>query len=186
MIFETERLIARRFGPPDLGPFVAMRDDPEVARYQSWESYTEEDGLTFLAEMQARQPGEAGWFQIALEDKALGCFIGDCGLFVEADRRLARIGYTIARPYWGRGYATEAVTGLAAFGFARFGFHRITASIDPRNLASSRVVEKAGFDKEAHFRLSEWFKGAWADDAVYARLNPDTPNGDLLEVASTL
>jgi RimJ/RimL family protein N-acetyltransferase len=42
--------------------------------------------------------------------------------------------------------------------------------VDPRNAASCRVLEKAGFVKEAHFRGSEWFKGAWADDAVYARL----------------
>ncbi len=171
MIFETARLIARRFGPRDLGPFVAMRDDPEVARYQSWERFTEEDGRGFIAELAQMQPGEPGWFQFALEDKVSGGFAGDCGLFIDpADQRLARIGYTIAKPFWNRGLATEAVAGLTDFAFGRFGLHRITASVDPRNVASCRVLEKAGFVKEAHFRQSEWFKGQWADDAVYARL----------------
>ena len=171
MIFETARLIARRFGPRDLAPFVAMRADPEVARFQSWESYAEEEGRRFIAELSTRQPGEPGWFQFALEEKLSGRMVGDCGLFIDpADRRLARLGYTLARGFWNRGLATEAVTGLTAFAFGQYGVHRITASVDPRNVASCRVLEKAGFAKEAHFRQSEWFKGEWADDAVYARL----------------
>jgi aminoglycoside 6'-N-acetyltransferase len=171
MIFETARLIARRFAPSDLAAFVAMRDDPEVSRYQSWERYTDDDGRSFIAELATAQPGEPGWFQFALEDRASGAFIGDCGLCVDvADQRLGRIGYTIVRTHWNRGIATEAVAGLTAYAFERFNMHRITASVDPRNAASCRVLEKAGFAKEAHFRGSEWLKGAWADDAVYARL----------------
>jgi len=171
MIFETARLTARRFGPRDLAPFVAMRDDPEVARYQSWDRYTDDDGRRFIAEMATLQPGDPGWFQFALEDKVSGSFVGDCGLFIDgADPRLARIGHTIARPFWNKGLATEAVTALADFAFGRFGLHRITASVDPRNVGSCRVLEKAGFRKEAHFRQSEWFKGQWADDIIYARL----------------
>lgn len=173
MIFETARLIARRFESGDLGPFVAMRDDPEVARYQSWERYDEDEGRGFIAELGGRQPGDPGWFQIALEDKASGVFIGDCGLFIEpAEPRLARIGYTLSRARWGQGLASEAVASLADFAFTKLLVHRITASVDPRNVASCRVLEKTGFIKEAHFRKSEWFKGAWADDAVYARLRP--------------
>ncbi len=171
VFFETPRLIARRFGPRDLAPFTAMRADPEVARYQNWESYTEEDGRTFLQEIASAEPGEPGWFQFALEDRASGTFIGDCGLNTLAhDQRLGQIGYTIARPLWNRGLASEAVRGLVDFAFAAFPFHRITASVDPRNLGSTRVLERVGFVKEAHFRQSEWFKGEWADDAVYALL----------------
>ncbi len=171
MIFQSARLIARRFGPQDLGAFVAMRNDPEVARYQSWESYSEEDGRRFIEEMAGLQPGDPGWFQFALEERRTSALVGDCGLNISADDpRLAQIGYTIARPHWNRGLASEAVKALAEFAFASFGLHRITASADPRNAASCRVLEKAGFLKEAHFRRSEWFKGEWTDDVVYARL----------------
>jgi [ribosomal protein S5]-alanine N-acetyltransferase len=171
MIFETARLIARPFGPRDLGPFVAMRADPQVARYQDWEHFNEDDGRRFIAELAAKQPGDPGWFQFALEEKESGCFIGDCGLFIDpADARLGRIGYTIARDFWRRGLASEAVAGLVDFAFGGFPLHRITASVDPDNLASCRVLEKTGFVKEGHFRQSIWFKGSWADDAIYARL----------------
>jgi aminoglycoside 6'-N-acetyltransferase len=174
MIFETERLVARRFGPRDLEAFVAMRADPDVARFQSWETFTIEDGRAFITALAGCHPGEPGWYQIALEDRASGQFVGDCGLrIVEDDNRLAQIGYTIARKFWGKGLATEAVAGLTRHAFAAFSLHRITASVDPRNRASCRVLEKAGFRKEAHFRQSEWFKGEWADDAVYALLASD-------------
>jgi [ribosomal protein S5]-alanine N-acetyltransferase len=172
--FETPRLLARRFGPRDLKALSAMRGDSEVSRYQNWDSFSESDGRTFLTWIARRHPGEAGWFQFALEDRETGRFIGDCGLkILESDNRLAEIGYTFERPSWNRGYATEAVRGLLDYAFSVFPLHRISASVDPLNTASVRVLEKAGFVKEAHFRQSTWFKGRWADDAIYAILRAD-------------
>ena len=174
MIFESARLVARRFDPRDLAAFVAMRNDPEVARFQAWENCSEDEGRQRLAEMAGRNPGEPGWFQFALEEKATGQFVGDCGLrILESDNRLAQIGYTIARAFWNRGLASETVGALTAFAFAQFPIHRVTASVDPRNVASCRVLEKNRFLKEGHLRKSEWFKGEWADDVIYARLRSD-------------
>ncbi len=171
MIFATPRLIVRRFSPRDLESFVAMRADPEVARFQNWENYTFADGVERFKQFATAEPGGPGWFQMALEERATGQFAGDCGLrIMEQDRRLAQIGYTIVRSRWNLGLATEAVTALTDFAFREFPIHRITASVDPRNAGSCRVLEKSGYVKEAHFRQSEWFKGAWADDAIYARL----------------
>jgi RimJ/RimL family protein N-acetyltransferase len=107
-----------------------------------------------------------------LERKLDRKLIGDCGLKTfETDNRLAQIGYTIARQHWNQGYAQEAVRGLIDNAFYNFPTHRIIASVDPRNAASVRVLEKSGFVKEAHFLQSECFKGTWPDDAVYAVLS---------------
>ena len=177
--FASQRLVARRFTPPHLDAFVAMRAEPEVARFQSWEDFTENDGRAFLESSASRNPGEPGWFQFALESKDDRKFIGDCGLkILETDDRLAQIGYTIARQHWGQGYAQEAIRALIDYAFGNFPIHRITASVDPRNAASARVLEKSGFVKEAHFRQSEWFKGAWTDDAIYAVLSTEWPNSN--------
>jgi RimJ/RimL family protein N-acetyltransferase len=98
--FASQRLIARRFTPLDLDDFVAMRAEPEVARFQSWESFTEDDGRAFLESNAQRNPGEPGWFQFALERKDDRQFVGDCGLKTfETDNRLAQIGYTIGRQH---------------------------------------------------------------------------------------
>ncbi len=174
MIFESPRLVARRFTEGDLEAFVAMRADPEVARYQAWENYTAEDGLKRYQDLQSRNPSEPGWFQFALESKATGAFVGDCGLkILESDIRLAEIGYTIARADWNKGYATEVIRALTAYAFASSPIHRITASVDPENTGSCRALEKAGYRREGLFRQSIWFKGSWADDAIYARLRED-------------
>lgn len=174
MIFESQRLVARRFTEGDLEAFVAMRADPEVARYQSWENYTAEDGAKRYQELQSRNPAEPGWFQFALESKDSGSFLGDCGLkILESDNRLAEIGYTFIRAYWNKGYATEIIAALTVYAFASSPVHRITASVDPENIGSCRALEKAEYRREALFRQSIWFKGRWADDAIYAKLRED-------------
>jgi aminoglycoside 6'-N-acetyltransferase len=171
VFFASPRLIARRFEERDLDVLMAMRADAEVAALQSWDSFTAAEGREFLVWVKARNPGDPGWFQFALEHRDAGGFIGDCGLrIMEADNRLAQVGYTIARAHWNLGYATEAVAALLTYAFSTFALHRIAASVDPRNAASCRVLEKAGFRKEGHFLQSEWFKGEWADDAVYGIL----------------
>jgi [ribosomal protein S5]-alanine N-acetyltransferase len=174
VFFSSPRLIARRFEERDLEHLLAMRADPEVAAFQSWEKFTPAEGREFLAWVGGRNPGDPGWFQFALEHREAGGFIGDCGLrIMEIDNRLAQVGYTIRRAHWNMGYATEAVTALLAYAFSTFDLHRIAASVDPRNAASCRVLEKVGFRKEGHFIESEWFKGEWADDAVYGLLRSE-------------
>jgi hypothetical protein len=78
--FASQRLIARTFTWLDLDVFVATRAEPEVARFQSWESFTEEDGRAFLESNAQRNPREPGWFQFALERMEDRTVIGDCGL----------------------------------------------------------------------------------------------------------
>jgi RimJ/RimL family protein N-acetyltransferase len=172
--FASPRLIARRFEERDLDVLMAMRADAEVAALQSWDSFTAAQGREFLDWVKLRNPGDPGWFQFALEHRDTGAFIGDCGLrIMEADNRLAQVGYTIVRTHWNMGYASEALTALLAYAFSTFDLHRIAASVDPRNAASCRVLDKAGFRKEGHFLQSEWFKGEWADDAVYGILRSE-------------
>jgi RimJ/RimL family protein N-acetyltransferase len=174
MIFQTARLYARRFEALDLQAFAAYRNDPEVARYQSWTSFSEQEAGEFIGSMALKNPSDPGWFQFALQSRDDNSLIGDCGLnIIEEDRRLAEIGFTIARAHWSKGYASEAVRALLNYAFNTFGLHRVTASADPRNAASCRVLEKAGLVREALFRRSLWFKGEWADDVVYAALRED-------------
>ena len=64
----TSRLILRAFGPSDVLEFAAYRSDPEVARYQSWETpYPESAAGAFVEEMKDARPGAPGdWYQIAI------------------------------------------------------------------------------------------------------------------------
>lgn len=99
-MIESERLILRRFKDSDLAPFGAYRNDPEVARYQAWDSCDEQEAVAFIREMESAQadvPGE--WFQFAIESKKTGALIGDCALRVdEHEPYRAEIGFP-ANPY---------------------------------------------------------------------------------------
>lgn len=66
--------------------------------------------------------------------------------------REGEIGYIVNPAYWGKGIATEAAKLLIEFGFDQLNLHRIFATCDPRNIESSRVLEKIGMIKEGRIR----------------------------------
>ena len=169
---ESERLWIRRFNDSDLVPFMAYRNDPEVARYQSWNSCDEREARAFIREMQSARAGVPGeWFQFAIESKETQELIGDCALRHEPYR--AEIGFTLAREYQGRGFASEAISGLLDYAFDALGLHRVIAIADCRNAPSVALLERVGMRREGHFLENVWFKGGWADEYLYAILKDE-------------
>ena len=79
-------------------------------------------------------------------------FIGGMGLHLEPDHRRAELGYWIAVPFWGKGYATEAAAAVLRYGFTERELHRIQATHLQHNPASGRVMEKNGMRHEATLR----------------------------------
>lgn len=117
------------------------------------------------------QRGYGPW---AVIEKHSGELIGYCGLFFYPDingRPEIEIGYRLARAWWGRGYATEAVTAVRDFAFDTLGLSRLVALIDPANVASVRVAEKAGMRHEADVMLV----GYDHPDRVYVVRRPSSP-----------
>ena len=102
-----------------------------------------------------------------------GELCGSIGFFPQTDihARMAEIGYWIAEPFWGRGIATEATRAICAYAFDTLPeLVRIQAAVFEWNPASMRVLEKAGFEREAVLRQSVWKDGALMDSALYAKL----------------
>ncbi len=172
---ETPRLFLRHFRDADLPVFVAYRNDPEVARYQSWTSINDREARHFIEEMKVAQPGVPGeWFQFAIEHKNSGQLIGDCALQIKAEDGLqAEIGYTLTRAYQRQGYGYEAISALLDYAFQTLNLHRVFAVADCRNRASIGLLEKLGLRREAHFIQNFWFKGEWADEYLYAVLQAE-------------
>ena len=183
---ETARLRIRRFQDSDLQAFLAYRNDPEVARYQSWESTSEEEGRSFIEEMKSSQPGSIGlWFQFAFELKATGTLIGDCGLVIALqDERQGEIGYTLSRAYQRQGLATEGVTAVLDYAFTALNMHRVSAVVDTENAASVALLERIGMRCEAHFVQNIWFKGKYGDEYWYAVLGDEWRRRQMTETRS--
>src|SRR5215212_6826971 len=149
---ESQRLILRRFVDSDLASFLAYRNDPEVARYQAWESCTEREATTMIEELKSQQPGTPGeWFQFAIELKETGALIGDCALKVEQNGLQAEVGFTLSREHQGKGYASEAVSRLLDYAFVDLGLHRVVAITDKKNKSSFALLERLGMRREGHF-----------------------------------
>lgn len=148
----------------DRAAMTRVFGDAEVMRYGDGVQSAEwvRDWLRRCLEAYKRR-GFGPW---AVVEKRSGKVIGYCGLFYFPDingRPEIEIGYRLARASWGLGYATEAVIAARDYGFNVLGLTRLIAMIDPENIASIRVAEKAGLRYEADVI----FEGYSHPDRVY-------------------
>jgi RimJ/RimL family protein N-acetyltransferase len=96
-----------------------------------------------------------------------------------ADACRAELGYVVARAHWGKGVATAAVRRAVAMVFGEVeGLEPVEALVDVRNVASQRVLEKAGFRREALLRSYCVVKGAVRDMVIYSFIYTDLPAVD--------
>jgi aminoglycoside 6'-N-acetyltransferase len=172
---QTARLHVRRFQDSDLSAFLEYRNDPEVARYQGWDSILESNASAMINELRHTEPGVPGqWFQFAIELKETGHLAGDCGLCVLVqDARQAQLGITLARAYQGQGLAAEAVSAVLDYAFINLDLHRVVATVDVENTRSAALMERVGLRREGHFIKNAWFKGHWSDEYLYAVLQAE-------------
>jgi [ribosomal protein S5]-alanine N-acetyltransferase len=101
-----------------------------------------EQQTSALVERFAAHTRECGYGLLAVRDRSSWQLIGHCGLNTIADTAEVEIAYLIDRLFWGRGFATEAASAVAADGFARAGLARIIGLTMPENSASRRVLSK--------------------------------------------
>ena len=144
---ETERLILRKPVPSDADTiFRTYAQDAEVTRYLLWKPHESvEVTRRFVGDCIDRW-GATGSFVYVIERNEGAELIGGIDLRV-ADHR-GSFGYVLARPYWGRGFMTEALRAVVALMLAQPTLYRIDATCDVENKASARVLEKAGLTRE--------------------------------------
>ncbi len=82
--------------------------------------------------------------------------------------RRADLGYELDPAYWNKGIMTEAVKLVTEYGLGKMNLHSIEANITPDHVASKRILEKNGFELEAHYKENFFYKGWW-DSAIYSR-----------------
>jgi RimJ/RimL family protein N-acetyltransferase len=176
----TPRLHIRRFRAEDLAPFLALRRDPELARWQSWTVPTETEARRFVAEMAlAPWPARDEWLQLAIAEPEGGCLIGDIGIAARAGGAV-ELGITVARSHQRRGLAREALAALLDAIAAQGRGHLARASIDARNGSSAAMLAALGFVRTAvepvQWRgeaIEEWHfeRRLVGDAASHARLH---------------
>ncbi len=170
-MISTSRLLLRPLRVDDAPVLAAYRSDPEVARYQPWVTpYTVTDATELIGDMVQPDPTSPGWFQYGIELRGSGTLIGDLGVNLGENLMQAEIGFTLDPAYQGKGYGTEAVRGILDHLFTVQGLHKVSAEADARNTASTRLLERAGFQPEGCRRAHSYLKGEWTDDVVFGLL----------------
>jgi RimJ/RimL family protein N-acetyltransferase len=151
----TERLILRPFEVSDAPRIRELAGAREVAlgTLRIPHPYPEGAAEAFV-EGQEDAPARGSWV-FAIDD---GQLAGTIGLEVNSDFDRAEVGYWIGLPFWGRGYATEALGAILRFGFEQLKLNRMYAGHFGRNPASGRVMEKNGMQREGVLRrhVKKW------------------------------
>jgi RimJ/RimL family protein N-acetyltransferase len=151
----------------DLDDLVRCANNWNVAKNLSdgfHHPYTRSDGEKFITMAMSKDPLEI--FAIEVD----GDFAGSIGFRpdTDIDRLNAELGYWLAEPYWGKGIMPEAIKQLVSYTFETFPITRIYARPFGHNLASQRVLEKAGFTLEARFNNTFIKNGELTDELIYA------------------
>ena len=183
MAIETDRLILRLYNEQDFALLREIDSEPAVLRYRSRKTITPKMTRRFLAfARQSRWEDPRTFFAYAIENRTGKIGMGQCGMAAISEKdsreKSVYLWYSLLPRYWGKGYMTEAVQALIQLGFSKFGLAIISAECEPENIASYRVMEKAGLiytgpvvreDKQGnqidrvHYELSyaDFQKGVW-------------------------
>jgi RimJ/RimL family protein N-acetyltransferase len=175
MTFETIRLRIREVILSDVNSIHVLHSLPETDKYNT---------LGIPKDIQETKIIISGWinsqneiprkkFIFCIENKEKE-FIGLIGITVgKPNYRSAEIWYKIHSKYWSQGFATEALKSILQFCFTSLKLHRIEAGCATENIASIKVLEKAGLTREGLSRKILPIRGEWVDNYFYAILDED-------------
>lgn len=139
----------RRWRDADREPFAAMNADPAVVEHLAG-PMSRERSDDFVDRIE-KHWDEHGWGLWAVEVPGVAPFIGYVGLWPAdyVEPGMVEVGWRLAHPHWGHGYATEAARTALEFGFTKVGLAEIVSFTVPQNERSWRVMERIGLVRDA-------------------------------------
>jgi ribosomal-protein-alanine N-acetyltransferase len=169
---DADELLAH-FGNPAVTEFLDIDDfasPADVERLLAWAGSILEAGTG--VRWTIRDQDADSYDGAAVEQ---GAFVGTCG-FHRLDYSQGckgQIGYDLTPEKWGQGVMAEVLPAMLEFAFGPLGLHRIEAMVTPGNDRSCRLLEKHGFRREGLLRHYAFWRGAWQDQILFARLASD-------------
>jgi RimJ/RimL family protein N-acetyltransferase len=164
----------RPLEPADAASIARHANDREIwlnLRDRFPHPYAEADAVAFIALVGPAEPTTS--FAIVVDAAAVGVLSLIRGHDIE--RVSTETGYWLGREYWGRGIVTDALVGATEYAFDVLGSRRVFAVPFVRNVASHRVLEKAGYVREGQMRRSAIKDGELVDQYLYATYDDRWP-----------
>lgn len=175
-VIATERLILRRWQEDDIEPNTQMLADPVSARFitSDGKPVTEAFFGWRNAAIMAGHWALHGFGMFVVEEKQTARFVGRVGPWWPAGWPGLEVGWGIAGPFRGKGYAIEAAAASIDWVFAQFAIDQIAHCIDRENVASQNVARRLGASIESEFDLFGHVADVWVTrrEAWKARLKP--------------
>ncbi|WP_234534482.1 GNAT family N-acetyltransferase [Paenibacillus pseudetheri] len=170
----TERLHLRKMKVSDSPSLFKVWSDPEVTEFMNIDCFTDEsqakDMIKFLDEFSLENKA----IRFSIIEMESNEIIGSCGFnSLDFENEKAEIGYDIARAFWGRGYASEAISALLDYAFSTLKLNRIEGKVEPENVNSVKVLQKLNFMFEGTLRRYERVNGKFININMYSKLITD-------------
>ena len=170
-ILESERLRFRRLTNEDAPEIIVLRGNPETMKFIPRPLVVDTVGALAHIKMINDKIDENIDINWAVTEKGSDKCIGIMGFYrTQPEHFRTELGYMIVPEHNGKGYVTEAVKTLLNYAFNTLNFHSIEAVIDSRHTASERVLQKNGFEKEAHFKENFFYNNEFTDTVMYGLL----------------
>lgn len=169
----TDRLIIRRLEETDAADLFVLRSDPEIMKFIPRPlAVSTEDVANWIRHGNELIAGNEliNWGIASKENNRIIGTIGFVRLSKEDHR--GEVGYMLLKEKQGQGLLREALLRVLDYGFNDISFHSVVAIVDPANTASIRLLERAGFSKEAHFKEDCYHNGKFLDSIHYSLLTP--------------
>lgn len=170
-VLETENLILRQIGLSDDQEVFQIRSDAQTMQYIPRPlAKTIEDAQKFINDGTAgiEKNDFINWAIAKKEDNKL---IGMIGFFrLQPENFRGEVGYILNPNFHRKGIMKEALDKALEYGFGVLNFHSIEAVIDPKNIGSEKLLQKAGFLKEAHFKENFFHNDEFLDTVIYSLL----------------
>lgn len=168
------RVRLRALAMRDADALFALHSDERVMKYWSFPAWTGRTQASAHIERMAREREQMEFYPWVATLPGDDTLVGTCSLFgVHREHLRAEIGYALSPALWGRGIASEMLALALAHAFDGIGLNRIEADIDPENIASCKLVERAGFKREGYLRERWRVGGGVQDTALYGLLRSD-------------
>ncbi|MDR0271594.1 GNAT family protein [Paenibacillus sp.] len=170
----TERLHLKKMKISDSSSLFKIWSDPDVTEFMDIGCFTNENQAKEMINLLDDLSRDNKSIRFSIIKKESNEIIGSCGYnTLDFGNGKAEIGYDIAKSFWGRGYATEAVSSLLDHGFSSLKLNRIEAKVDPGNVNSMRLLQKLNFTFEGTLRQYERVEGKFTDLNMYSKLISD-------------
>src|SRR5688500_785956 len=151
ILFETQRLIVRHYTKDDSQNFFLLNGDEEIMQYIR-PAKTRREADLFLSEIIEKYEEDPSVGRWATEDKHTGAFVGSFAFIpIEGSADKMQLGYALLKQNWGKGYATELTNGGIQYVFSKTDIAVIFGITETGNIASQKVLLKAGFALETTY-----------------------------------